>query len=134
MDKATLSSLKEGNHYSVIVKNHGNGQIAAVVKCVICHTSVRLHSQNSHYQISNWTRHIKRCAANSSCATNSSSRQTKLFPKIPVKNPIKQSDSAGKISDEIEPLPVSSNDLADESSNSQVFCQAPPLLKKEGQI
>ena len=43
----TLNLLKERNHYSVTVNNHGNGQIAAViVKCVIYHTSVRLHSLN----------------------------------------------------------------------------------------
>ena len=139
--QVALKSFNEGKHYSVIVNNHGNGQIAAVVKCGICHTTVRLHSVNRHYQISNWTRHIKRCTANTSCATSSSSRQTKLFSKVPtstVKNQTKQSDSASKISDELEP---SLNDLASDnihldsgSSNSQVFCQAPPLLQKEGQI
>ena len=139
-----LNSLKEGKYYSVIGSNHGNGQIVVVVNCGICRTSVCLHPLNRHYQISNWTIHIKRCTANTSCATDS--RQTKLFPKIrtsTVKNQTKQSDSVSKINDDIDELEssVSSNDLANDnfhldrkSSNSQIFCQVPPLLQKEGPI
>ena len=33
-----LNSLKQGKYYSVIVNNHGNGQIAVVANCGICRT------------------------------------------------------------------------------------------------
>ena len=99
-----LNSLKEGKHYSVIVNNHGNGKIAAVVNCCICHTSICLHLLNRYYQISNWMGHIKKCASNSSHTAGS--RQTKLpiyhlFPKSTVKT--KQSDSVSKGNGELEP-------------------------------
>ena len=136
-----LNSLKEGKHYTVIVNNHSNGQIVAVVNCGICRTSVRLHPLNRHYQISNWTRHIKKCTSNSSHATNSRQTKLQLFPKSTVKTQsclTKQLDSVSEGSQEVEPS-TSTNASADhnldnESNDSQVFCQAPPLLQKEGQI
>ena len=139
---SALNSLKEGKHYTVIVNKHGNGQIVAVINCGICHTSVRLHLLNRHYQISNWTRHMKRCASGATI----DSKQTKLLlPKI--------SSSAAKLSDPTtstqsvsandaavvsEPPQSPSNVLTIDSSesanleNPQVFCLAPPLLQKGG--
>ena len=119
-----LNSLKEGKHYNVMVNNRDNGQIVAVVNCGICRTSVRLHPLNRHYQISNWTRHIKRCASNSSHATDS--RQTKLFPKSTVKTkscPTKQSGSVSKGNREQSTSTNGSvnDNLDSESDDSQVF-------------
>ena len=95
-----------------------------------------------HYQISNWTRHMKRCASGATI----DSKQTKLLlPKI--------SSSAAKLSDPTtstqsvsandaavvsEPPQSPSNVLTIDSSesanleNPQVFCLAPPLLQKGG--
>ena len=119
-----LNSLKEGKHYNVMVNNRDNGQIVAVVNCGICRTSVHLHPLNRHYQISNWTRHIKRCASNSSHATDS--RQTKLFPKSTVKTkscPTKQSGSVSKGNREQSTSTNGSvnDNLDSESDDSQVF-------------
>ena len=135
-----LRNLQEGKHYSIVVRNDTNAQVSAFVKCCICHTSVRLHQLNKHYQLSNWTRHIKNCASD----VTIDSKQTKLLlPKI--------SSSAAKLSspttstqsvsanDVISEPPQSSSNVStiDEGSanqgNLQVFCLAPPLLQKEGQ-
>lgn len=133
-----LNTLQEGKHYFVVVKNDGNDQVSAFVKCCICHTSVRLQQLNQHYQLSNWTRHIKRCASNATI----DSKQTKLL--LP-----KTSSSAAKlptptiqpvsVDDVISEPPQSSSNVStidDNSTNQknlQVFRQAPPLLQKEGQ-
>ena len=136
-----LNSLKQGKHYSVIVNNHGNGQITVVVNCGICRTSVRLHLLNTHYQISNWTRHVKRCASNTSCTTDS--KQTtlhQLFPKTltsTVKtqsSPTKQSVSKSRHEPSISSTDPANDNLNRESSSPQVFSQAPPSMEKEGQI
>ena len=58
-----LSSLKEKTHYSVVVKGQNNGKIAAAVNCGMCNKSIRLQLQNSCFILSNWTRHVRKCAA-----------------------------------------------------------------------
>ena len=79
--RMALHSLKQGKHYFVIVSNHGNGENSVVVNCGICHTSVRLHLLNRHYQLSNWTRHVKRCTSYTSRTTDSRQTKLQLFPK-----------------------------------------------------
>jgi len=74
-ENLALNRLENEKHYSVTTTDHGNGQISVQVNCFICHISVRLHPYNSHYQISNWTRHIKKCGAR---IGGVSSKQTKL--------------------------------------------------------
>ena len=128
-----LRTLQEGKNYSIVVKSNGNDQVSAFVKCCICHTPVRLQQLNQHYQLSNWTRHIKKCASNAMTA----SKQTKLtLTKISSSTASPTTQSASDVSS--EPPQSSSNvstidDPSANQGNPQFFCQAPPLLQKEGQ-
>ena len=133
-----LRTLQEGKHYSVIVRNDSNDQVSAFVKCCICHTSVRMHQLNQHYQLSNWTRHIKKCASDATI----DSKQTKLLlPKISLSaaklsSPTTSTQSVSANEVITEPPQSSSNvSMINETANQgnpQVFCLAPPLLQKEG--
>jgi len=58
-----LNSLKEKTHYSVTVKDQNHGQIAALVNCIMCRKSICLQLVNNRFILSNWTKHVKKCAA-----------------------------------------------------------------------
>jgi len=58
-----LNSLKEKTHYSVTVKDQNHGQIAALINCIVCRKSIHLQLVNNHFILSNWTKHVKKCAA-----------------------------------------------------------------------
>ena len=119
-----LSSLKEGKHYSVTVNNRNNGQIAVAVHCTMCRTSIHLHPQSNHFQISNWTRHTKKCASRYNA---DDPKQPKLFSKQSAssvsteKFPTKQPAVALAGSSCIFP----NNDLAssnlEKGNNQQIF-------------
>ena len=56
-EKITLSSLKNGKHYSVDVNEMSKEHFSVHIRCILCYTS-------TCYQISNWCRHVKKYAVN----------------------------------------------------------------------
>ena len=134
--RMALHSLKQGKHHFVIVSNHGNGENSVVVNCCICHRSVRLHLLNRHYQISNWTSHVKRCTSYTSRTTDSRQTKLQLFPKISSStikiqsSPTKQSVSVSKSNckQSICSNDPASNNLDSKSSSTQVFAK-PSFIK-----
>ena len=56
-----LKHLKQHEHYEVNVKNTARSKVASIL-CKLCSKSYSLAFVDNHLQISNWTRHIKKCA------------------------------------------------------------------------
>ena len=134
--KITLNSLKNGKHYSVDVNETSKGHFSVHIRCILCHTSIRLQQfkGSTRYQISNWCRHVKMCPIN-----NTNCKQKKLSQLFHKASPpaadhenngsLELSDSVNEnhSSDSVFPTPLdtnkldSQNDSNKSSSNSQVF-------------
>jgi len=133
-----LNSLKNGHDFSVYISKDGKGCSLVLVKCLLCSTSVRLHQLNSTFQISNWTRHIKKCAD----ARKPNSKQAKLdhlFHRVPPQTEKQNSSSQPGSVNESNNVPTNlpenasqmvnkQNDCLISSSDHQVFYKAPPSV------
>ena len=132
-----LNSLKNGHDFSVHINKDGKGCFSVLVKCLLCSTSIRLHQLNSTFQISNWTRHVKKCADRRKL-NSKQAKLDRLLHRVPPptdkqnspSQPVSVNESVVSTSlpENASQMVDKQNDCPESSSEHQVFYKAPPSL------
>ena len=115
---AAFRLLEDGTHFSVHIIEEAKHCFSVKVTCTSCHTAIRLQKINQHYQISNWTKHVKNCAT----PTKNLSSQSKLNQLL-LKGSLTSTERKRKSSCVNSQLPVSNAAKSSKcSENSKTVC------------
>ena len=117
--------LESDKHYLVLAYEEGT-TFGVKVECQHCpeRTAIQLQKVNDHYQISNWTKHVRKCFKSNNLDNQQTLKQVQS--KCSSATLIKACKLSDPLSIEYHSGKEGSSDT--QTNDSQIFWGAPPLL------